>query len=161
MIIGLREEDVSLQQRIIFPQALFAFMAIAQVEGRLPALFDAIMSTALSHIAGAVIKKRAFLLLLCLPDLLSLQPLWVCVSDFVRECLSACVCGQMLSPDLHLSLYDAFSKTYLQRLENFFFVSSLADNPNVTLFHRYTPKKGSSTLQNICFRWLKTQSCIC
>lgn len=36
--------------------------------------FNAIMLTALSHTAGAVIKK-GFLLLLCLPDFLNLQPL--------------------------------------------------------------------------------------
>lgn len=99
------------------------------------------MLTALSLTAGAVIKK-GFLLLLCLPDFLNLQPLRVCVSEFVRECSSACIDGQMFFLTYTIIFLMPFPKHIYNGYKTLFF-SSLADNPNVPC-STYQPSKRNS-----------------
>lgn len=59
--------------RSSFLRLLLVFLATGGGGGVDASSCNAIMLTALSHTAGAVIKK-GFLLLLCLPDFLNLQP---------------------------------------------------------------------------------------
>lgn len=85
------------------------FLAIAQVKGWIR-LFDAITLTARSHTAGAVINK-GFLLLLCLPEPQPSASGSLCVLFNASVFVNA-------FPDRHLSLSNAFSKTYLLWSEN-------------------------------------------
>lgn len=61
---------------------LMVFMAIAQVKEWIRPLWCHNVDRSLSH--SRCSDQKGLLLLLCLPDFLNLQPLWVRVSDFVR-----------------------------------------------------------------------------